>query len=125
MIRYLTIAIVFALLIPTQRTAAQNNTVGGALLGGAAMPTLPTGVSIRRVPDDTSYEGLLELIFSADHVVAWYDYGSTGPVVQLEGSWVAGPTPFEMAFRMYLHAWGTGSTCTTGGASRSRPTCST
>jgi hypothetical protein len=36
MIRYLTIAIVFALLIPTERTAAQNNTVGGALLGGAA-----------------------------------------------------------------------------------------
>jgi outer membrane lipoprotein SlyB len=36
MTRYLTIAIVFALLIPTQRTAAQNNTVGGALLGGAA-----------------------------------------------------------------------------------------
>jgi outer membrane lipoprotein SlyB len=36
MIRYLTIAIVLALLIPTQRTAAQNNTVGGALLGGAA-----------------------------------------------------------------------------------------
>jgi hypothetical protein len=36
MIRYLTIAIVFALLIPTQLAAAQNNTVGSALLGGAA-----------------------------------------------------------------------------------------
>ena len=36
MIRYLTIAVIFALLIPTQRAAAPNNTVGGALLGGAA-----------------------------------------------------------------------------------------
>jgi len=36
MIRYLTVAAIFALLIPTQHTAAQNNTVGGALLGGAA-----------------------------------------------------------------------------------------
>lgn len=51
--------------------AAAGDEVTVALLGGAAVPALPTGVSIRRVPDDTSYEGLLELIFSADHVVAW------------------------------------------------------
>jgi outer membrane lipoprotein SlyB len=48
MIRYLTIAIVFALLIPTQRAAAQNNTVGGALLGGAA-GTIIDGAATGRV----------------------------------------------------------------------------
>jgi len=41
------------------------------LLGGAAAPALPAGVRVQRVPEDASYERLLELIFAADHVVTW------------------------------------------------------
>jgi predicted dehydrogenase len=37
-----------------------------------------------------------------DHVVAWYDYGRGGPVVEVEGSWVPGAAPFEMAFAMHF-----------------------
>ena len=42
-----------------------------ALLGGATAPALPAGVTVQRVPEDASYERLLELIFAADHVVSW------------------------------------------------------
>ena len=42
-----------------------------ALLGGAPAPPLPAGPALHRVPEDTSYERLLELIFAADSVVAW------------------------------------------------------
>ena len=42
-----------------------------ALLPGAAAPALPAGVAVHRVPDDFSYERLLELIFEADQVIAW------------------------------------------------------
>lgn len=51
--------------------AAAGDQVGVALLGGVAAPALPSGVSVHRVPEDTSYERLLELIFEADSVVAW------------------------------------------------------
>ncbi len=38
-----------------------------------------------------------------DHVVCWYDYGRDGPIVQMEGSWIQGPSaPFVMEFRMYF-----------------------
>jgi len=42
-----------------------------ALLGGAAASSLPPGVEARRVPEELSYQELLELIFAADHVVTW------------------------------------------------------
>ena len=51
--------------------AAAGDEVTVALLGGAAAPALPAGVSVQRVPEDASYERLLELIFAADHVVTW------------------------------------------------------
>jgi hypothetical protein len=42
-----------------------------ALLPGASAPVLPPGVAVRRLPDDLSYDELLELVFAADHVVTW------------------------------------------------------
>ena len=40
-----------------------------------------------------------------DRVVSWFDYGSEGPIVQMEGSWMAGAgVPFVMSFRMYFEA---------------------
>jgi hypothetical protein len=55
--------------IAPQAEAGDEVTV--ALLGGVSPPPLPDGVTVRRVPDDASYERLLELIFAADHVVTW------------------------------------------------------
>jgi len=48
-----------------------GDTVTVALLPGGAAPGLPAGVALHRVPDDASYPRLLELIFSADQVIAW------------------------------------------------------
>jgi hypothetical protein len=42
-----------------------------ALLGDAAAPPLPESVDTRRVPDEISYDELIELIFAADSVVTW------------------------------------------------------
>jgi hypothetical protein len=41
------------------------------LLPGATAPALPAGLTARRVPDDLSYDELLDLIFSSDQVIAW------------------------------------------------------
>ena len=42
------------------------------LLDASAAPTLPTGVTVRRLADgDLDYAGLLDLIFAHDHVVTW------------------------------------------------------
>lgn len=46
-------------------------TVTVALLHGARAPALPDGVRVVRVPDEVSWDGLLELVFAADHVVTW------------------------------------------------------
>ena len=54
-----------------ERQLAAGDRVTVALLSGAAAPALPGGVAIRRVPDDWSYERLLEAVFEADHVAAW------------------------------------------------------
>jgi hypothetical protein len=51
--------------------AADGDDVSVALLHGAPVPPLPPGVRVLHVPDDTSYERLLELIFEADQVVTW------------------------------------------------------
>ncbi len=53
------------------RAVAAGDQVEVAIVGGAAAPTLPDGVTVHRVPDQTSYERCVELIFSADHVVTW------------------------------------------------------
>jgi len=42
------------------------------LLHGAAAPAFPPGIEVRRLAEeDLDYPGLLDLIFDADHVVAW------------------------------------------------------
>jgi predicted transcriptional regulator len=51
--------------------AAAGDEVAVALLAGVPAPASPAGVTIHRVPEDTSYERLLELIFEADTVVTW------------------------------------------------------
>jgi hypothetical protein len=53
---------------------AQQQAAGDALtlvlLPGATL-TPPAGVTVRRVPDDLSWEQLLEEIFQADQVITW------------------------------------------------------
>ena len=61
-------ALVFAT-IDRQLGAGDRVTV--ALLAGAAAPVLPAGVAVHRVPDEWSYERLLEAVFEADHVTTW------------------------------------------------------
>jgi len=42
------------------------------LLDGATAPSLPAGVTMRRLaPGDLDYAGLLDLIFAHDHVITW------------------------------------------------------
>jgi hypothetical protein len=50
---------------------ATGDEVSVALLAGAEPPALPGGITIHRVPEEASYERLLELIFEADSVVTW------------------------------------------------------
>ena len=50
---------------------AAGDTVTVVALHGAAVPTLPAGAVVRRVPDDLSWDALLEAMFQADQVVAW------------------------------------------------------
>ena len=45
--------------------------VAVALLHGAALSMLPAGVRVQRVPDELSWDALLEQIFAADQVVTW------------------------------------------------------
>ncbi|HEY7647697.1 MAG TPA: hypothetical protein VID04_01730 [Methylomirabilota bacterium] len=53
------------------RQLAAGDQVKVAVLQGAPAPDLPPGVAVLRVPDDLSYEALLETIFGADQVVTW------------------------------------------------------
>jgi len=55
--------------IQRQSRAGQHVTV--VLLPGAIAPALPAGVTVHRVPEDWSYERLLEAVFEADHVTTW------------------------------------------------------
>jgi hypothetical protein len=55
--------------IASQLTAGDQVTI--ALLDAAPPPTLPPGAAVHRVPAETSYEQLLELIFASDSVVTW------------------------------------------------------
>jgi hypothetical protein len=57
------------------RLAAEQHAAGDevsvALLPGAPDLALPAGVGRHRVPDDLSWEQLLEQIFEADQVITW------------------------------------------------------
>ena len=54
-----------------ERQLGAGDHVTVALLAGAAAADLPPGVAVHRVPDEWSYERLLEAVFDADHVTAW------------------------------------------------------
>ncbi|HEY3100088.1 MAG TPA: hypothetical protein VGL14_14340 [Methylomirabilota bacterium] len=54
-----------------ERQLGAGDRVSVALLSGAAAPALPAGVAVHRVPDEWSYERLLEAVFEADHVTTW------------------------------------------------------
>jgi hypothetical protein len=53
------------------RAVADGDQVEMAIVGSAPAPAVPAGVSLHRVPDQLSYEALVELIFAADQVVTW------------------------------------------------------
>ena len=50
---------------------AAGDDVAVALIGGVDAPALPRGVTVHRVPDEVSWERLLELLFEADAAVTW------------------------------------------------------
>ena len=55
-----------------QRDLEAGDDVAVALLGAPPIdPPLPGPVVVHRVPDDWSYDRLLEQIFAADRVVTW------------------------------------------------------
>lgn len=53
------------------RQLAAGDTVTVVALHGAAVPILPAGIVVRRVPDELPWEALLEAMFEADQVIAW------------------------------------------------------
>jgi hypothetical protein len=53
------------------RQRAAGEMVSVAVLHGARIPSLPSGVVVHRVPDDLSWEQLLQAMFEADQVLAW------------------------------------------------------
>jgi hypothetical protein len=53
------------------RQLAAGDTVTVVALHGAAVPSVPVGVTVRRVPEELTYEGLLEAMFENDTVIAW------------------------------------------------------
>jgi len=54
-----------------QRQIAAGERVSVVLLTGAVQPSLPAGVEVHRVPEEWSYERLLEAVFEAGHVTTW------------------------------------------------------
>ena len=59
-----------ALTLAAEQQAAGDE-VSVALLPGAPVLSLPAGVGRHRVPDDLSWDQLLEKIFEADQVISW------------------------------------------------------
>ena len=53
------------------RQLAAGDTVTVLALHGAALPRLPSGVVIRRVPEELSWDAVLQAMFEADQVIAW------------------------------------------------------
>ena len=58
-------------LATVSRQLAAGDTVTIVAMHGAALPSVPVGVTVRRVPDELSYEELLEAMFEHDTVIAW------------------------------------------------------
>jgi hypothetical protein len=58
-----------ALEVIAQQQAA-GDTLTLVVLPGAEVPA-PGRLTVRRVPDDLTWEQLLEAIFAADQVIAW------------------------------------------------------
>ena len=50
---------------------AGGDAVTVALLPGADVADLPADVTVRRVPDEASWEEIFDLIFEAESVIAW------------------------------------------------------
>jgi hypothetical protein len=55
--------------VARQRSAGDD--VAIVRLPGATTITPPSGVTVQRVPDDLTYEALLQQIFTADQVITW------------------------------------------------------
>ena len=55
--------------IARQRSAGDDVTI--VRLPGAAAIAPPPAVTVLRVPDDLTYDALLEQIFAADQVITW------------------------------------------------------
>lgn len=53
------------------RQLVAGDTVTVVAIHGATLPALPAGIVAQRVPDDLSWEALLEAMFEADQVIAW------------------------------------------------------
>jgi hypothetical protein len=58
-------------LATVSRQLAAGDTVTVVALHGAVVPAVPAGATLRRVPEELSYEQLLEAMFEADQVIAW------------------------------------------------------
>jgi len=54
-----------------ERAVGVGDRVGVALLHGASLAPLPAGVRIQRVPEELSWDALLEQVFAADQVITW------------------------------------------------------
>ena len=53
------------------RQLAAGDTVTVIALHGAVIPALPAGTVVWRVPEELSWEQLLEAMFEANQVIAW------------------------------------------------------
>jgi hypothetical protein len=53
------------------RQLAAGDTVTVIALHGAAVAGLPAGIVVQRVPQELSWEQVLQAMFEADQVIAW------------------------------------------------------
>jgi len=53
------------------RQLADGDAVTVIALHGAAVAGLPAGIVVQRVPEELSWDELLEAMFEADQVIAW------------------------------------------------------
>lgn len=68
-----------ALAVIGRQSREPDTTLTVVLIQGAAAPSLPAELRVRRLsaespapdPDTLTYSELLDLIFSADHVISW------------------------------------------------------
>jgi hypothetical protein len=58
-------------LATASRQLAAGDIVTVVAMHGVTLPSVPLGITVRRVPEELSYEGLLEAMFEHDTVIAW------------------------------------------------------